>query len=124
MKNKIRRGLTRLLAIALVMTSLMCMFFAFFQGLVGAYSAALGGGVCILPNAYFAWLLFKYQGAHSAKKIVNSLYKGEAMKIAISIVLFAIIFAFIKIAPIAFFVTFIVVQSVFWVAPWVLITKD
>jgi len=89
-------------------------------GTKAAYSAGLGGLVCIVPNMVFAFQLFRHHGARAAKKIVNSFYKGEAIKIIISIVLFAIVFIMFDITPLAFFITYIVVQMSFWTAPWMI----
>lgn len=92
-------------------------------GTKAAYSAILGGIVCMVPNIFFARSLFRYQGARSAKKIVNAFYKGEAIKIILSIVLFAIVFIIGNINALAFFITYIVVQMTFWVAPWIIINN-
>nr|WP_255666567.1 MULTISPECIES: F0F1 ATP synthase subunit I [unclassified Legionella] len=89
-----------------------------------ASSALLGGMVCIVPNAYFASKLFKYQGARSAKKIVNSFYKGEALKIVISIFLFTAVFLLFKITPLAFFGSYIMILMTHWFAPLIIVNKQ
>lgn len=86
-------------------------------GYVAAKSAILAGLVCIIPNILFAWKLFYYRGARSAKKIVNSFYTGEAIKLFTAMVLFALVFMFTEIRPLVFFLTFIVVQMSIWFAP-------
>ncbi|HET8791898.1 MAG TPA: ATP synthase subunit I, partial [Modicisalibacter sp.] len=48
-----------------------------FGGKSAALSALLGGLVCWLPNAYFAWRAFRYQGARLASNIVKSFYRAE-----------------------------------------------
>lgn len=87
------------------------------------YSALLGGLVAIIPNAFFARNVFKYQGAHAAKKIVNSFYKGEALKIILSIILFTIVFNFCKITPLAFFASYVLILMTHWLSPWIIINK-
>ncbi|MED5410932.1 MAG: ATP synthase subunit I [Pseudomonadota bacterium] len=66
-----------------------------FSGSVIAYSVLLGGLISALPNSYFAFQAFKYQGARNADKVVKSFIKGELGKIGITIVLFALSFALI-----------------------------
>ncbi|WP_233586656.1 ATP synthase subunit I [Legionella sp. km772] len=88
-----------------------------------AYSALLGGLVCIIPNALFARKLFKYQGARAAKQIVNNFYKGEALKIILSIILFTLVFIFCKITPLAFFASYVLVLMTHWLAPWIIVNK-
>ncbi|MBI2786630.1 MAG: ATP synthase subunit I [Legionella longbeachae] len=97
---------------------------ALIYGTNAAISALLGGMVCIVPNAYFAYKLFKYQGARSAKKIVNSFYKGEALKIIISILLFTAVFISFRITPLAFFVSYIMILMTHWFAPLIIVNKQ
>lgn len=85
-----------------------------------AYSALLGGLVCVIPGQVFAYCLLKYSGAQATKHIVRGLYGGEAAKIGLSILLFALVFWTIKISALAFFITFILVQLVNWFAPLLL----
>ena len=84
-----------------------------FRNINEALSALLGGAVAILPALLFAIVLFHYKGAPAAKKIVNSFYRGEALKIAMSIALFALIFCFYSVTPIVFFVTYAVMALSF-----------
>jgi len=65
------------------------------SGNVIAYSILLGGLISALPNSYFAFQAFKYQGARNADKVVKSFIKGELGKIGITIVLFALSFTLI-----------------------------
>ena len=88
-----------------------------FSGMLAAISAGLGGLVSIVPNAYFARKLFQYQGARAARQIVNNFYKGEAMKLLLTVALFAMVFKWFNIVPWVFFVVYIVTQMVFWFSP-------
>ncbi|GGI86663.1 F0F1 ATP synthase subunit I [Legionella impletisoli] len=124
MKNKQGvRGARRLLACQTGLTLILAIASAVFGGWVAAQSAALGGLVSIIPNAYFAWKVFQYQGARAARKIVNSLYQGEAIKIFLTLVLFALVFVLFSVKPLLFFMTYIVVQMVFWFAPLIFDNK-
>ena len=89
--------------------------------LVLAYSALLGGAVCVLTNLYFAWLMFRHMGSQAAKEVVRSFYKAEAMKFGLTVVLFTLIFILVRpLNPISFFLTYAVVQFVHWLAPFVM----
>ena len=118
------QGAKRLLAWQLGITLLLASIAIVVSGLTAAVSALLGGSVSIVPNAYFARKLFRHQGAHAAKQIVSSFYKGEASKIALSIVMFALVFKFFIITPLIFFIVYIVVQMLFWFAPLIFATKQ
>ncbi|WP_237758321.1 F0F1 ATP synthase subunit I [Legionella londiniensis] len=124
MKNPQRlRGVRRLFAWQLGMALLLGMIAAVSFGTKAGLSALLGGLVSVIPNAIFAWKLFQYQGARAARQIVNSFYKGEALKITLSAVLFALVFIFFAVVPLIFFAAFIAAQMVFWFAPLIFDNK-
>nr|WP_178111167.1 F0F1 ATP synthase subunit I [Pseudomonas sp. 8Z] len=93
------------------------------QGRVAGYSALLGGMIAWLPNLYFAHKAFRYSGARAAREIVRSFYAGEAGKLILTFVLFALTFAGVKplAAPVLFGV-YLLTLMVSWFAP-LLITK-
>lgn len=59
-----------------------------FQGVVAGYSGLLGGLIALIPNAYFAFRVFRYFGARSARAIVSEIFSGEAGKLILTAVLF------------------------------------
>ena len=91
---------------------------ALFFGRLTGLSFFYGGLVNLLPSLYFAKKMFQYRGARNAQKIVKGFYRGEAVKIIVTIALFAVIFKFMSIEPVVFFSGFIVAQLSFWVAPF------
>lgn len=118
-----KRGIVRLWLVQLGITLILAMISAVFFDKQAATSALLGGLVCIIPNAYFAYKVFKHQGARSAKLIVNSFYKGEAQKIIISVMLFTAVFVLCRITALAFFASYIVILMTQWLSPWIIVTK-
>lgn len=119
-----KRGIMRLWLVQLGITLILTVLCAVVFNIRAASSALLGGLVCIIPNAYFASKLFKHQGARAAKQIVSSFYKGEAVKIILSIFLFTAVFIFFKITPLAFFISYILVLMTHWFAPWIIVNKQ
>ena len=88
------------------------------QGKVTSYSGLCGGLIVWLPNLYFAHKAFRFSGARAAQAIVRSFYAGEAGKLILTAVLFALTFAGVKpLNPLAVFGVFILIQSVSWFAP-------
>lgn len=87
-------------------------------------SIIIGGLISILPNAYFARMLFRYSGAIVAQKIVKSFYQGEAMKLLLTFSLFALVFKTFNVVPLAFMVGFMVAQLMFWFAPLIVDNKQ
>ena len=117
------QGAQRLVACQLSLTVLLALIAVWYSSKAAGVSALLGGLVSVVPNAYFAIKLFRHQGARAAKQIVSSFYKGEAAKIILSIVMFALVFKFANIIPPVFFAVYIVVQMVFWFAPFIFVNK-
>ena len=75
----------------------------FIWGLFNAKSVLTGGLVVIIPNVFFALKAFRYAGARSSKKVLESFYSGEKMKILLMAILLALTFKIFPIEPIAFF---------------------
>lgn len=99
-------------------------FFLITYDIKASASALLGGLVYIIPSAYFAFKLFKYQGARAARQIVNSFYKGEAAKIFLSMLLFTLVFALCRVNPLAFFTSYILLLMTHWISPWIIVNKQ
>jgi len=88
------------------------------RGPVGGYSGLCGGLIAWLPNLYFAHKAFRFSGARAAQSIVRSFYAGEAGKLILTAVLFALTFVVVKPleAPVLFGV-FVLTLGVGWFAP-------
>ncbi len=88
------------------------------QGAVAGYSGLIGGLIAWLPNVYFAHKAFRFGGARAARAIVRSFYAGEAGKLILTAVLFALTFAGVKpLDALALFGVFVLTQLVNWFAP-------
>jgi ATP synthase protein I len=86
-------------------------------GIIAVYSALFGGIICILGNSVLARKFFRYTGARAAKKIVSSLFWGEALKFIITVVLFCIALKYLRIQALPFLLSYIVTQNLFWFSP-------
>jgi ATP synthase protein I len=115
-----KRGITRLWFLQVGVILLLTAIAAVITDAVAAKSVLLGGIVYMIPNVYFAFKLFKYQGARAARQIVNSFYKGEALKMILTMVLFALVFATGKVNGLAFFTAYMAMFVTHWFAPWVI----
>ena len=76
------------LVLQLVVTLVVALVLWVFQGLIAGYSGLLGGLVALIPNCYFAFRVYRYSGARSARAIVGEFYSGEAGKLILTAVLF------------------------------------
>ena len=84
------------LGLQLVVTLAVALVLWVFQGLVAGYSGLLGGLVALIPNCYFAFRVYRYSGARSARAIVGEFYSGEAGKLILTAVLFITVWLAVK----------------------------
>ena len=80
-------------------------------GQVAGVSALLGSATCILPNAFLALRLAAPRRTPGAKELVRAAYIGEVGKLAITVLMFSIIFAAVRpLSAPALFAGFIAAQ--------------
>jgi len=102
---------------SLITTILITVIVFFNWGLNAAQSALCGGFISIIPNFVFAYKAFKYAGASSSKKVMESFFMGEKLKLGLTALLFALVFKFLPIAPVPLFVTFFIVMTMSLLTP-------
>ncbi len=97
----------------LIITLIVALALWFFQGWIASYSGLLGGLVALIPNSYFAYRVYRYSGARSARAIVTELYAGEAGKLILTAVLFIAVWLGVKpLDVVAVFAGYLVVLAV------------
>lgn len=94
------------LLIAIFITIVTAIITYFCWGFHYAISAIAGGLIAIIPNIVFAYKAFKYAGARSAQKVVDSFYGGVKLKMLITAILFSLVFKFLDISLATFFITY------------------
>lgn len=105
-----------ILAAQLLIVICVAFVFAVLQGRWAAYSAVLGGLAAFIPNLAFAMGLGVRDDRRTARQVVRLLYGGEALKLGLTAVLFALIFQVPRIQPLPVMGGFLVVLSGFWFA--------
>ncbi len=87
-------------------------------GLLGdraGLSALLGGGIATAGSLAMAG--FGFTGAAAgAPRIVGAFFLGEAVKLTLVAVLFALVLRWVKVAPLAMFAGFAATFPVYWIA--------
>ncbi len=100
----------KVLLVIAIITAAIAIILMLSIGRIAAYSAALGGIACILPNLLFVRLAFRYSATDSAGLAMRWLYIGEAIKIIVTVLIFALSLMWIKDLNIgAMLITYIVV---------------
>lgn len=106
------RALLRVVAWQVGLSLLLAVLFGLMRGGHGALSALIGGAVCFIPSGLFALRLMRAQARQDG--YVFAFFAGEAIKILLSIALFAGAAVFYKGADwLALIVTYIVVLQVY-----------
>lgn len=86
-----RLPLARWLAIELSVIVILSLLWTIESRLAG-YSAFVGGLIFVIPNAYFAHRMYRFEGARQARLMVGNMFRAESIKIALTAVLFAAVF--------------------------------
>lgn len=102
-------------AIALVIAILMAIFVSW----QSAGSALLAGVICVVANTYFAKRIFRYQGAQDVKKFIRAYFLGELTKLGIIIILMLLSLIILKVKPMPFLLTFVILQLMMSFTPLV-----
>ncbi len=82
-------------------------------GNVAGYSALLGSLACVIPNAFLALRLAVSRRDPGARSLVRAAYIGELGKLALTVLIFSIVFAIVQpLAVAALFAGFIAAELV------------
>src|SRR5690554_1949042 len=113
-----RRLAKRLLLLQAAVAFVLLAFFAWLYGAAGAKTAFAGSIISLVPNAIFAVYAFRFGGARSASEVVRSFYAGEAVKMVLTIILFAVAFITLSEPWLPLFIVFSVVTFMHWLIPF------
>ncbi len=88
---------------------------------VAGYSALLGGSIYLIPYMYQASRVLMTHTHNSLRQSIWVLYKSEIWKMALTMVLFGLVFTLVKpLEPFSLFGVFILMQLISWLAPLML----
>ena len=86
----------RVLFAQLGLSMVLAVLFWGFAGTVQGYSALLGGLACVIPNAFLALRLVVPRRDLGAGALMRAAYIGELGKLALTILMFSMIFVLVK----------------------------
>ena len=84
-------------------------------GREAAGSALLGGGIATVGSLAMVALVFAGAAAN-AQRIVAAFYGGEAVKLAVVVVLFVVVLRTVRVVPLAMLAGFAATYLVYWIA--------
>ena len=83
------------------------------NGHIAGYSALLGSLACVIPNAFLALRLVVPRRDPGARALIRAAYIGELGKLALTVLIFSIVFVLVRpLAAAPFFTGFIAAQLV------------
>jgi ATP synthase protein I len=85
-------------------------------GSLAAVSAAIGGGISTVASLAMALLSFGRRAGTDPERVMGAFYVGEAVKLAIVVVLFVLVLRTVRVLPLALFAGFIATFLVYWIA--------
>jgi ATP synthase protein I len=97
-----------------VVTGVVALLSLALAGADGAVSALLGGGISTLASLGMALVAFG-QRRVDAQRAVIAFYVGEAVKLALVVVLFVIVLKVMKVSPLPLFAAYVATFMVYWV---------
>lgn len=75
-----------------------------------ATAVILGAIAVILPQAAFGYYCFRFTGALNSQQIWKSFVRGEVIKLILSAIICGLCFRFLKVEPLWFIITFILMH--------------
>ena len=101
----------RVLLVQLGLSTVISLLFWGLKGHVSGYSALLGGLTCVIPNAFLALRLVVPRRDPGAGALMRAAYVGETGKLALTVIMFTIVFTLVRpIAAGALFTGFVAAQ--------------
>ena len=115
---KARKGAAKLLALQLATGAVLGLLCWVAVGRMAANSALLGCMVGTLTTAWMAQRAFSLHGARQARQIAKRFYRAQAVKFALTALLFGVIFIYVQVNAAVLFVGLIAAQLCYFASPW------
>ena len=103
-----------ILVIQSVITLLAAAVCLFLGNAKAAYSAVVGGGISIIATGYFARQVFASSLGLPAAQIAKRFYVGEAVKLALTAVLFGIAVVGLRVSFLPLLLTYMATLLAYW----------
>jgi ATP synthase protein I len=110
-----RRAALMLVLAQLAVTLILAATFLIGSDAHAAESALIGGGVGVAASLAMVTVMFRGAGA-DPKRILRSTYRGEAVKLGLTVVLIVAALKYVELAVLPFFVTYAATFLVYWIA--------
>lgn len=96
-------------------TLVVAALFLVFSGAAAAQAALLGGGIGVAASLAMVLVAFRSAG-DDPKRILRGFYRGEAVKLGVTVLLFALALGNLEIAAAPFFAAYVATFVAYWFA--------
>ena len=111
-----RQAAFRIVGAQTVVTLLLAVVAFWWRGAEGAWSALIGGGICVVGNASLAARMFRVPSGSDPRRLVRAFYAGEVLKIALTAGLFAVAIMTLTPDVLVLLLAYLATATVFWFA--------
>ena len=110
------RPVRRIILIQVATAAAVALLVLYFQGVIGAVSAFVGGAIGFISSLVYALKMLAPLGSEP-KRLVHTHYKAEAYKLALTILLFSLVFTQFKdVHALPLFAGYAATLAVYWIA--------
>ncbi len=81
-----------------------------------AYSAAVGGLICVIPGAFMAARISLGRQHHNPIRVLRRFYLNEVVKIALTVTMFAVAIVYLDVDLLVMFLGYVATTTVYWFA--------
>jgi ATP synthase protein I len=85
-------------------------------GRIAGISALVGGGISVFASAALVLIAFGSPAGSDPERVARAFYVGEGVKLALTVVLFVVVFLTMKVSFAALFGTYIATLFIYWIA--------
>lgn len=111
-----RRAAMNLVLAQIAATLMIAVLFLLGSGARAAASALIGGGIGAAASLAMVMIMFRRMSGADPKSVLRSAYRGEAVKLALTVLLIVAALKLVELAVLPFFVAYTATFVVYWIA--------
>ena len=111
-----RRAAMNLVLAQFAATLIIAVSFLIGSSAQACASALIGGGIGVAASLAMAMIMFRSGSGRDPKRILRGAYRGEAVKLALTVLLIVAALKFVELAVLPFFVAYSATFLVYWIA--------
>jgi ATP synthase protein I len=111
-----RSAALRLVRGQVLITLVIAGLFLIWSDARAAMSALMGGGIGVAAGLAMVGFMFRAVPGDDPRGLMRNVYKGEAAKLGVTVLLFVVALKYLKLAALPLFVAYIATLLMHWVA--------